>query len=36
MNDGTVKRVLGPVVEVHFAEGNLPELYNAIEISLPE
>ena len=36
MNNGTVKRVIGPVVDIHFAEGKLPELYNAIEISLPE
>ena len=36
MNNGTVKRVIGPVVDIHFAEGKLPELYNAIEISLPD
>ena len=34
MNNGTVKRVIGPVVDIHFSEGKLPELYNAIEISL--
>ena len=36
MNNGTVKRVIGPVVDIHFAEGKLPELYNAIEIILSE
>ena len=36
MNNGTVKRVIGPVVDIHFTEGKLPELYNAIEIQLPE
>ena len=36
MMNATVKRVIGPVVDVHFPEGKLPELYNAIEIMLPE
>ena len=35
MNHGTVKRVIGPVVDVHFPEGKLPEIYNAVEIRLP-
>ena len=36
MEKGIVKRVIGPVVDVQFPEGKLPELYNAIEIRLPE
>ncbi len=36
MEQAIVKRVIGPVVDVHFPYGNLPELYNAIEIRLPE
>ena len=36
MEQAIVKRVIGPVVDVHFAFGNLPELYNAIEIRLPD
>ncbi len=31
-NIGTVSQVIGPVVEVHFPEGCLPEIKNAIEI----
>lgn len=30
MNNATVKRVIGPVVDIHFPEGKLPEIYNAI------
>ena len=36
MENAIVKRVIGPVVDVHFPYGNLPELYNAIEVHLPE
>ena len=36
MTKGTVKRVIGPVVDVHFREGELPELYHAVEVELPE
>ena len=35
MENAIVKRVIGPVVDVHFPYGNLPELYNAIEVRLP-
>lgn len=31
--DGTVVQVMGPVVDVQFPEGQLPDIYNAIEIS---
>ena len=31
-NVGKVIEVIGPVVDVEFPEGNLPEIYNAIEI----
>ena len=36
MEQAIIKRVIGPVVDVHFPYGNLPELYNAIEVRLPE
>ena len=36
MEKAIVKRVIGPVVDVHFPEGQLPELYHAVEIRLPE
>ena len=28
---GTIKRIIGPVVDVNFGE-NLPEIYNALEV----
>ena len=36
MEKAIVKRVIGPVVDVHFPEGQLPELYHAVEIRLPQ
>ncbi len=36
MNKGVVKRVSGPVVDVLFPAGALPEINNAIEISLDD
>ena len=35
MKNTTVKRVIGPVVDIHVQEGKLPEIYNAVEIQLP-
>jgi F-type H+-transporting ATPase subunit beta len=35
MNTGTVVQVIGPVVDVAFAEGNLPNILNAITITNP-
>ena len=35
MEKGIVKRVIGPVVDIHFPSGDLPELYNAVHIDLP-
>ncbi|SDO07571.1 F0F1 ATP synthase subunit beta [Alkalicoccus daliensis] len=35
MNKGRVTQVLGPVVDVQFERGQLPEIYNAIKISEP-
>ncbi|ASZ09538.1 F0F1 ATP synthase subunit beta [Chitinophaga sp. MD30] len=31
-NAGKIKQIIGPVVDVHF-EGNLPEIYNALELT---
>ena len=36
MNIGKVLQVLGPVVDVEFAPDELPAIYNAIEIKVPE
>ena len=36
MEKGIVKRVIGPVVDIHFPAGKLPELYNAVHVQLPE
>ncbi|MDO4973763.1 MAG: F0F1 ATP synthase subunit beta [Eubacteriales bacterium] len=36
MDTGIVKRVIGPVVDVHFDAGRLPEIYHAVEIRLEE
>ena len=36
MENGIVRRVIGPVVDVQFPSGRMPELYNAIEIQLED
>jgi len=36
MENGIVRRVIGPVVDVQFPSGRLPEIYNAIEIQLED
>ena len=36
MAAGVVMRVTGPVVDIHFPEGKLPDLYNAIEVQLKD
>lgn len=33
-NIGKIKKVIGPVVDIEFAEGHLPNLLNAIEVTL--
>ncbi|MDI6776162.1 MAG: F0F1 ATP synthase subunit beta [Syntrophales bacterium] len=35
MNIGTVAQVIGPVVDVAFEEGNLPNIFNAVTITNP-
>ena len=35
MNQGTITQIIGPVIDVRFKEGELPELYNAIRIKKP-
>ena len=32
---GTVKQVIGPVVDIEFPKNAVPEIYNAIEITTP-
>ena len=34
MNTGTVSQIIGPVVDVQFAEDKIPEIYNALELEL--
>lgn len=36
MENGIVKRVIGPVVDVQFPSGKKPDIYNAIEIKLED
>ncbi|MGN1153409.1 MAG: F0F1 ATP synthase subunit beta [Candidatus Gastranaerophilaceae bacterium] len=33
LNEGLITQVIGPVVDVEFPHGNLPEIYNALKIS---
>ena len=33
MNQGKIVQVIGPVVDIQFPEGNLPEIYNAVKIT---
>ena len=34
VNTGVVAQVMGPVVDVHFTEGNLPAIYNALTLPI--
>jgi len=36
MNAGRISQIIGPVVDVKFAPGELPPIYNALEIDRPE
>ena len=36
MEKGIVKRIIGPVVDVHFPAGSLPEIYYAVEVPLED
>lgn len=31
-NEGQIVQIMGPVVDVRFSDGNLPEIYNALEV----
>ena len=33
-NVGSVTQIIGPVLDIEFATGNLPKVYNAIDITL--
>ena len=33
MNEGTVKEIVGVVVDVAFGDDELPAIYNALEVS---
>jgi F-type H+-transporting ATPase subunit beta len=35
MNQGIITQVIGPVVDVEFPDGKLPEIYNALKITNP-
>ena len=32
-NMGTIKQVMGPVIDVHFASGTLPSINNALRVT---
>ena len=34
MKNGIVRKVIGPVVDVQFPNGHLPEIYNTIEVTV--
>ena len=34
MNTGHVLQVMGPVVDIKFADGHLPEIYNALTVKI--
>lgn len=36
MENGIVRRVIGPVVDVQFPSGRMPDIYNAIEVQLED
>ena len=36
MENGIIRRVIGPVVDVQFPSGKLPDIYNAIEVKLED
>ena len=36
MENGIVRRVIGPVVDVQFPSGRMPDIYNAIEVQLSD
>ena len=35
-NIGRIVQIIGPVLDIRFADGHLPDLLNAIEVELPE
>ena len=36
MSNGVIKQVIGPVVDVYFEDGNLPEVYTALRVTNPQ
>lgn len=36
MNEGVINQIIGPVIDIKFDEGQMPELLNAIEIKVEE
>ena len=36
MENGIIRRVIGPVVDVQFPSGKIPDIYNAIEVKLKD
>ena len=36
MENGIIRRVIGPVVDVQFPSGRMPDIYNAIEVQLED
>ena len=36
MNKGHITQVMGPVVDVKFENGQLPEIYNALKVEIKQ
>jgi F-type H+-transporting ATPase subunit beta len=36
VNVGKIVQVIGPVIDVEFEAGQLPEIYNALQVVIPE
>ena len=36
LNEGQITQVIGPVIDVEFPHGNLPEIYNALNITMDD
>ena len=36
MNEGKISQIIGVAIDVDFSEGELPEIYNAVEVPKPD
>ena len=35
-NEGLITQIIGPVIDVEFQQGELPEIYNALNITMDD